>query len=338
MSALVLRLGTRSWRAQRRGVLVAILLAVFALATGFTALCFGSGWTHPGDVLAALLGGGPVEFVITQWRLPRVVAGLVFGGALGLAGAIFQSLTRNPLGSPDVIGLDAGAYTGALLAITLWGGTSAQVAGSSVGFGLLTATVIYLLSLQQGFSGLRLIVIGVACNAVLTAVSSWIILRAELEVAIAATGWSAGTLNGLDWDELRLPFLVLAALCLLVTAASHAMHQTALGDEVAQSTGVSLTGVRVLLVAVGVGLSATVTATAGPIIFIALAAPQIGRRLAGSAGVALLPAALTGAVLLPVADLVAQLLLAPVALPVGVVTAAIGGAYLIWLLVKETAS
>ncbi|MER5620023.1 iron chelate uptake ABC transporter family permease subunit [Streptosporangium sp. NPDC002544] len=335
MNAVVLRAGSRSVRIERRTILMSLVLTGVALALAFLGLSHGPSWAAPSEVFAALAGHGDSALVIREWRLPRVAAALVFGAALGLAGAIFQNLTRNPLGSPDVIGLDAGAYTGALAALTLLSGTSAQLAVSSVAGGLLTAAAIYLLSLDAGLSGLRLVVIGIAVNAILTAVNSWIVLRAELDVAIAATGWSAGSLNGVDWDEVRLPFLVIGVLALLLVTLSQAMHQAALGDELAVTSGVGLGRLRLLIVLVGVGCTATVTAVAGPIVFIALAAPQIGRRLAGEAGVPLVPAALTGAVLLLAADLIAQLLLAPVALPVGVVTTAIGGCYLIWLLLKE---
>ncbi|MER5491738.1 iron chelate uptake ABC transporter family permease subunit [Streptomyces sp. NPDC002490] len=309
-------------------------MTVLLLGLALLGLCYGASWSSPGEVLAALVGTDPSP-VILEWRLPRVVAGLVFGAALGVAGAIFQNLTRNPMGSPDVIGLDAGAYTGALVAITVLSGTSAQLAVGSVAGGLIVAAVIYLLSFEHGFSGLRLVVIGIAVNAMMTAVNSWIVLRAELEVAIAAVGWSAGSLNGVGWDDLWIPLTLIAVLLALMAARAHAMHQAALGDSIAVTTGVGLDRLRLLMVLVGVGCTATVTAVAGPIAFIALAAPQIGRRLAGAPGVPLLPAALTGAALLQGADLLAQMLLAPVALPVGVVSTAIGGCYLIWLLTKE---
>ncbi|GAA2849939.1 iron-enterobactin ABC transporter permease [Streptosporangium fragile] len=335
MSAVVLRAGSYSVRIERRTILTSAALLAVALVLAVLGLCHGASWATPAEVFSALAGHGDSALVIREWRLPRVTAALVFGAALGLAGATFQNLTRNSLGSPDVIGLDAGAYTGALFAITVLGGTAAQLAVGSVAGGLLAAAVIYLLSLNSGLSGLRLVVIGIAVNAILTAVNSWIVLRAELEVAIAVTGWSAGSLNGVDWDEVRLPFLIIGALTLLLVTLSHAMHQAALGDEIAVTSGVGLNRHRLLIVLAGVGCTATVTAVAGPIAFVALAAPQIGRRLAGSAGVALLPAALTGAVLLSAADLVAQMLLAPIALPVGVVTTVIGGCYLIWLLFKE---
>ncbi|MFB8086102.1 FecCD family ABC transporter permease [Streptomyces sp. NPDC055992] len=319
---------------ERRTAILVVVLVALMLGLGLLGLCYGASWAPPGKVFAVLTGSEH-SVVIRDWRLPRVLAGLVFGAALGVAGAIFQNLTRNPMGSPDVIGLDAGAYTGALVALTVLSGTSAQLATSSVIGGLAVAAAIYLLSLEHGFSGLRLVVIGIAINAMMTAVNSWIVLRADLEVAIAAVGWSAGSLNGVGWEDLGIPFTVIAVLLALMTTKAHAMHQASLGDPIAVTTGVGLDRLRLLMVLVGVGCTATVTAVAGPIAFIALAAPQIGRRLAGAAGIPLLPAALTGAVLLQGADLVAQMLLAPVALPVGVVSTAIGGCYLIWLLTKE---
>jgi iron complex transport system permease protein len=252
-----------------------------------------------------------------------------------LAGRELVELVAHALGSPDVIGLDAGAYTGVLIAITVFGGTAGGLAAGSLAGGLAAAAAVYALSLRSGLSGLRLIVIGIAVNAMLTAVNSWIVLRAELDVAIAATGWNAGSLNGLDWAEVRIPFLILGALAVLVAALAHTMGQAALGDDVATASGVALNRYRLLIVLAGVGCTATVTSATGPIVFVALAAPQIGRRLAGAAGTPALPAALTGALLLLAADLAAQTVVAPVQLPVGVVTTALGGTYLTWLLIME---
>ncbi|MFI0479878.1 FecCD family ABC transporter permease [Actinomadura sp. 9N215] len=338
-TALVLRRGRFSALVERRTLVFTAVMLVLLLALGFTALCYGDGWTSPARVFAALGGqrGGP-NVMIREWQLPRVLASVVFGAALGTAGAVFQNVTRNPLGSPDVIGLDAGAYTGALVAITVLSGTPARLTAGSVLGGLAAAALVYLLAMRGGVSGLRLIVIGIAVNAMLTAVNSWIVLRAELEVAIAAVGWSAGSLNGLGWEQVRIPFCVIAVLLAALVTRAPALHQAALGTEVAVGTGVRTESLQVQLVVIGVGCTATVTAAAGPIVFVALAAPQIGRRLARTSGIGLLPAALTGAVLLQSADLIAQLLLSPVSLPVGVVTTAIGGCYLIWLLSKEVRS
>ncbi|MCK1794860.1 iron chelate uptake ABC transporter family permease subunit [Streptomyces sp. XM4193] len=335
MRPLVLRAGPVSARVETRTAAVCLSLLVLALALGLVGLCRGDTWDSPATALTGLLGHGDSALVVQQWRLPRVAAALAFGAALGLAGAIFQNLTRNALGSPDIIGLDAGAYGGALFALTVLGGTAGQLAFSSVAGGLLTAAAIYLLSLKSGLSGLRLIVIGVAVNAMLMAFNSWVLMWIDLDVALVAVGWNAGSLNGLGWSDVTLPLLIIAALAALTAALSHTVHQASLGDELALASGVNLSLHRVLIVFAGVACTATVTAVAGPIVFVALAAPQIGRRLAGASGVPLLPAALTGAVLLIAADLTAQTLLAPVALPVGVVTTAIGGCYLIWLLSKD---
>ncbi|RPK87404.1 Ferric enterobactin transport system permease protein FepG [Streptomyces sp. ADI98-12] len=329
------RLGSFSAAVERRTAVAVAALTVLAAVLAFVGLCRGDSWDPPGEVFAALAGHGDVAFVVQEWRLPRVTAALAFGAALGAAGSVFQNLTRNPLGSPDVTGLDAGAYTGALVALTVLSGTSVQLAVGSVAGGLAAAAVVYLLSLGSGLGGLRLVVIGIAVNAMLTALNSWIVLRTELEVAMAAVGWSAGSLNGIGWGDLRLPLALLALLAVLLAALARPMHQVAVGDDLAVTSGVRLSGYRPLVVLAGVGCTATVTAVAGPIVFIALAAPQIGRRLAGAAGVPLLPAALTGAVLLLVADLTAQTVLAPVALPVGAVTTVVGGGYLLWLLLRE---
>lgn len=338
MSALVLRAGRVSAQIERRTAVASLALAGAALALAFVALCRGDSWDPPGEVLAGLAGYGDAALIVQEWRLPRVVAALVFGSALGAAGAIFQNVTRNALGSPDVIGLDAGAYTGVLIAITMFGGTAVGLAAGSLAGGLAAAAAVYVLSLRSGLSGLRLVVIGIAVNGMLTAVNSWIVLRTQLEMAIAATAWSAGSLNGLDWDEVRLPFLIVAALVLGLAALSRTMGQAALGDEVAATSGVALNRYRLLIILAGVGLTATVTSATGPVVFVALAAPQIGRRVAGAAGTPALPAALTGALLLLAADLAAQTVLAPVQLPVGVVTTVIGGSYLSWLLIMEMRS
>ncbi|MFB9926632.1 FecCD family ABC transporter permease [Amycolatopsis halotolerans] len=336
MTAFVFRRGRVSLRVERRTVILVAVLGVVLAGLALLGLCYGAAWASPARVFAALggSGGGP-GVVIREWRLPRVAAGLVFGAALGLAGAIFQNVTRNPLGSPDVIGLDSGAYTGALIAMTVLSGSPAQLTFASVLGGLVTAAAVYLLSMGGSRSGLRLIVIGIAINAMLTALNSWIVLRADLEVAIAAVGWSAGSLNGIGWSDVAVPFGVLAVLFAVLLTRAPALHQAALGTELAVTTGVRHEPLRLQLVVIGVACTATVTAVAGPIAFVALAAPQIGRRLARAPGIPLLPAALTGAVLLAGADLAAQMLLAPVSLPVGVVSTAIGGCYLIWLLTKE---
>lgn len=320
---------------RRRLIWSCFLIALAGLVVGFATLAHGPTWSSPTETLAGIFGAGDKGFVISQWRLPQVLAALVFGASLGLSGAVFQNLSRNPLGSPDIIGLEAGAFTGALAVLAFFAGTATQLAFGALASGLVTAIVIYVLSRKQGFSGLRLVVIGIAVNAMVTATNQWLVLRADLDVAIAATAWSVGSLNGTDWADVQLPFALIALMMVGLAATARTMHQAALGDDVAITTGVRLGHHQVLLVLLGVGCSATVIAAAGPITFVALSAPQIGRRITGSAGVPLLPAALTGALVLVSSELLAQTLTRPTPLPVGVVTTAVGGAYLVWLLVRE---
>ncbi|MCP3803046.1 iron chelate uptake ABC transporter family permease subunit [Allokutzneria sp. A3M-2-11 16] len=327
---MVLRRGSFSIRFRRRTAHASVVLLVIAGALGVLGLCQGAVWLSPAELFS-----GRASVVVLEWRLPRVVAALVFGAALALAGAVIQNLTRNPLGSPDVLGIEAGSYTGALLVITGAGVAPGLLTGAAMLGGVLSAAVVYVLSVRSGLDRTRLVVIGIAVNAMLVAVDAWIVLRAELEVAMAATGWSAGSLNGIDWDDLQVPLVVVGALMVLFVALSGELNQSTVGDEMAIATGVQLGRLRLVTVLAAVACSATVTAVTGPIVFIALAAPQIGRRLFATPGVGLLPAALTGGVLLLAADIVARVLLAPVALPVGVVTTAIGGCYLLWLLLKE---
>ncbi len=311
------------------------VLVVLLLGFAAAGLCRGDTWSNPLDVADALAGHGDLSVVVQEWRLPRVVAACLFGALLGCAGAVFQNLTRNELGSPDVIGLDVGAYTGALTVMVVIEGSTASTAAGSVAGGLLTAGAVLALSTRSGFGGHRLIVIGIAVNAMLTAVNSWIILRADLDIAIAAEMWNVGSLNGVDWADLDVAFVAAVVLAVLLVLNARATHQAALGDAIAVTSGVRLTRHRLLAVVAGAGCTATVTAITGPIAFVALAAPHLGRAVTRSPGIHFVPAALTGAVLLLSADLVAQTLLAPTTLPVGVVTTAIGGAYLLLLLLKE---
>lgn len=223
-----------------------------------------------------------------------------------MSGAIFQSLTRNPLGSPDIIGFAAGSYSGALVVILLLSGGYYETAAGALVGGIVTALTVYLLAWRRGVKGFRLIIVGIGVSAMLGAFNAWMIRQADLKVALGAAVWGAGSLNGLGVDQL-MPVMVV--LCLIVPPTlflARPMRQLEMGDDAAMASGVNANRVRLCLMVLGVALTATVTAAAGPIAFIALAAPQIARRLTRSAGVALLPSALMGSLLLAVADWVAQ--------------------------------
>lgn len=333
----VLRLAGASLRVDGRTLVVCVLLVLVALAAGLLALSLGDLPLALDEVLRALVSDADrsAHLIVTQWRAPRVVASLVLGAGLGVSGAVFQSVTRNPLGSPDVIGFTTGAYTGALVVILVTGGGFAATAGGALIGGIGTAVVVYLLAYRRGMQGFRLIVVGIAVSAMLASVNSYLITRANLGDAMSAAVWGAGSLNGMAWDRVGPACLTYAALLLPTSWLARRMAILELGDDAASALGVRTDPTRLGLVVVGVAWAAVATAVAGPIAFVALAAPQLARRLTGSAGVRMAPAACMGAVLLSVSDLVAQHALGDVVLPVGVVTVCLGGAYLVWLVIRE---
>ncbi|MGB4778957.1 FecCD family ABC transporter permease [Microbacterium sp.] len=333
---IVVRRARFGVRIDLRTLIVCVSLAVAVMAVAVVALTSGSYQLGILQVISALAGreSGIVHEIVVEWRLPRVVATVVFGAALGVSGAMFQSLTRNALASPDVIGFSSGSYTGALIVIILVGGSYIQVAAGALLGGVATAVLVYVLAWRRGVQGFRLVVVGIGVSAMLASLNTWMLLKAKLEVAMAAAAWGAGSLNGVSWDQVAIGSAFIAVLLVGAGLLSRPMRQLELGDDTAAAQGVSVAITRLGLIVVGVALTATVTAASGPIVFIALSAPQIARRLARTAGITLAPAAFAGALLLGVADLIAQRI-APTPLPVGVITVMIGGGYLGWLLFIE---
>ncbi|GIM89037.1 FecCD family ABC transporter permease [Paractinoplanes toevensis] len=312
-------------------------LVLAALATAVLALGTGEVDIPPAAVLRALAGSGSGadHLVVVEWRLPRVLLALILGAALGLAGAIFQALTRNPLGSPDVIGFNTGSFTGVLVATATVGtGYYVTVAGALAG-GLLTAAAVYLFAYRRGVQGFRLIIVGIAVGAVLTSVNEWFIMRADLTVALAASIWGQGTLNNAAWRGVGPAAIVLGVLAVVLLAMGPRLSLLEMGEDAAAALGVRVERARLAYLVIGVALTAAVAAAAGPISFVSLAAPQLARRLTGTPGVALVPAAAMGALLLIVSDWLALHAFAPTQLPVGVLTVAVGGVYFVGLLLRQ---
>ncbi|MGW9193860.1 FecCD family ABC transporter permease [Micromonospora chersina] len=327
---LSLRLRPRTLAVGLAGALLALALAVLAVGAGDYPIA-------PADVLRVLAGGGsPAErFIVTELRLPRLVTALAVGAALGLAGAVFQSLTRNPLGSPDVLGVTSGAATGALVVVVLGGG-SAALAGAAASGGLATGLLLYALAGRHGVGGHRLVLVGVGVTAILTGVNGWLLTRAPLMDAARAALWLTGSLDGRGWAN-ALP--VLGALAVLLPAVllvrAPALRLLEMGDDSAAGLGVPVRRVRVAALGAAVLLVSVAAAAAGPVSFLALTAPHLARRLTRAPGPNLLPSAVVGAALLLAADQLAQHAVAGRQLPVGVVTGVLGGGYLAWLLTGE---
>jgi iron complex transport system permease protein len=333
---LVLRRWRVAVRLEWRSVVVCTVLALAVVCLAVFALMTGSYQLSPGQVVSALTGGetGLVHDIVVEWRLPRVAAALVFGAALGVSGAVFQSILRNPLADPYIIGFSQGSYTGALVVILVVNGTYMQLVGGALLGGMATAVAVYVLAYRRGVQGFRLIIVGIGVSAMLGSLNTWLLLKADLEDAMAAAAWGAGSLNGVSWDQVIIGGACIAVLLLLAGMLSRPMRQLELGDDAAASQGVRASPARLGLIVVGVALTATVTAASGPIAFISLVTPQIARRLARTAGISLAPAALVGALLCLAADYIAQHI-APTPLPVGITTVMLGGGYLGWLLFTE---
>ncbi|TQJ87119.1 FecCD family ABC transporter permease [Streptomyces sp. SLBN-31] len=329
--------GGLSLRLDVRAVTVVVLLLLAALAASVVLIGTGDFPIPAGDVVRTLLGGGNAgqEFIVNELRLPRVLVGLLVGASLGLGGALFQAVTRNPLGSPDVLGLGQGATAGALVMIVLFSGSAAQVTLGALVGGLATGLAIYLLAWKRGVHGYRLVLVGIGVSAIVTAVNGYLLTVSDIVDAARALVWMTGSLNGRDWEQVWPLLGVCAVLVPLVLAGGRGLRMMEMGDDVAGALGVRVERVRALLMVAAVLLVATATAAAGPVGFVSLTAPQLARRLTCSPGPNLLPSLCMGAALLVTADWASQRAFGADQLPVGVVTGVLGGAYLLWLLVAE---
>lgn len=296
-----------------------------------------------GDVVRTLLGAGdPADrFVILGLRAPRAATAIVVGFALGAAGAITQSVARNPLASPDILGVTAGATAAAVAAIVLAGtGTvsgllvTAGLPVVAVVGGLVATSLVCLLAWRGGIEGYRLVLVGLGVNAGASAITSWMLVRAELPDLNAALIWMTGSLNRASFEVVG-PVAAVVAVTVVVSALSTRWLAILRFDSrVIVGLGVRRAAAQLLQIALAVVLAAAATAAAGPVPFVAFVAPQIAWRALAAQGPPPLGAGLVGACVVLAADLGARSL--PVDLPVGVVTSAIGAPFLLWLLVRES--
>ncbi|MFD8807808.1 FecCD family ABC transporter permease [Streptomyces sp. NPDC059597] len=329
--------GGLSVRVDPRGLLVVLLLIVAVLVAGVALIGTGDAKIPAADVLRTLAGNGTAyqDFIVNELRLPRLLVALLVGASLGLGGALFQSISRNPLGSPDVLGLSQGSTAGALVMIVLFSGSATAVTVGALVGGLVTGVAIYLLAWKQGVHGYRLVLVGIGVSAILTAVNGYLITKADIVDAARAVVWMTGSLDGRDWSQVWPLLAMCAVLVPLVLANGRGLRMTEMGDDVSYALGVRVQRVRLVLMVSAVLLTAGATAAAGPVGFVALTAPQLARRLTRSPGPNLVPSLFMGAALLVTADWASQRVFGADQLPVGVVTGVLGGAYLLWLLVTE---
>ncbi|WP_246657738.1 FecCD family ABC transporter permease [Arthrobacter yangruifuii] len=273
-------------------------------------------------------------YILMESKLPRAVVGTLIGLGFGIAGAVFQTLLRNPLASPDIIGISYGASASAVCAIVLFGAAGTAVSAAALTGALLVALAIYLLSRRGGVAGYRLVLVGIGFAAVLQALVNFLLTRTDIRTASEALVWLNGSLNNSSWDRAA----VLAGFLLVLLPAAAVLARTLrgleLGDDAAAGLGIRVERARLGLIVVAVGLAAAATAAAGPVAFIAFLSGPIARRLMhGQAS--LLAAGLVGSCIVLAADFVGANLVPGVTLPVGVVTGALGAPFLLWLLVTS---
>jgi iron complex transport system permease protein len=338
------RVGRLSWVLQPRVAAVVViglaaLLLVMAVNIGRGDFPLGVG-----DVLRVLLGGGQriQRFIVLELRLPRSLTGALVGAALGLSGAITQSIARNPLASPDMLGVTYGAGAGAV-AMVLLGGSAGGISGgvALVGLpiaglvgGLLTATAVYLLAWRRGVDTYRLLLVGVGISAVMSSLSSWLLTVGDVNDTGRAMVWLTGSLNGCGWEQVEPVGLALLALVPATLLGSRVLGALQLGDDTARGLGVRIETSRAALLLIAMVLAAVATAAAGPVAFVALATPQIALRLCRTPRPPLAASAVLGAVLTVAADLLGRTAFG-IELPVGVITAALGAPFLMYLLLRR---
>lgn len=289
--------------------------------------------------------GDDIErLAILEWRMPRALTAVTVGFALGLAGALTQSITGNPLASPDILGITAGAAAAAVTVLTFGGvGAFAAIAGHIATFGLpfaalagglITGAVVWVLSSRGSFDAYRLVLFGIVITALLNAYITFLMTRAELRVASTAQHWLAGSLNSTSWDR-ALPVAVIVLLCLLPLAwLAFTLSAYVLGIDLASALGQHVGRTQFIVLITAVVLASIAVAATGPIGFVAFVAPQLAVRITRLSTPPLLASALTGSILLLGSDIIVRSQI-PVDLPVGIVTSAFGGVFLLYLLISN---
>jgi iron complex transport system permease protein len=311
-------------------VLLSLVIGVFALT-----LMLGQSFTPPGDVIRVLLGQDVpgAGFTVGQLRLPRVVLAILAGLSFGLGGVAFQIMLRNPLASPDIIGISSGASAAAVFAIVVLSLKGPVVSVMAVVSGLGVSVLVYGLSFRNGVAGTRLILVGIGVSAMLESVVAYILSQAPAYTLQEAMRWLTGSVNGAQLDQSFSLLLALVVFGGPLLSRSRDLEALRLGDDMAAALGVRVSATRIIVIVSTVGMIACATAVTGPIAFVAFLSGPIAARLIGNRGSLLIPSALVGALLVVAGDYVGQFLLTS-RYPVGVVTGALGAPYLIYLIIR----
>nr|WP_314265357.1 iron chelate uptake ABC transporter family permease subunit [uncultured Moellerella sp.] len=335
----VFRVGRYSWVVSPRNISVLLMLFLIIIAVSIISITIGKFAINFSDIIQAFFeqqSGSISEKIILDIRVPRLLTALAVGASLGISGAIFQSVSRNVLGSPDIIGFTTGAATGALLQIIVFNGGVIDIAISAILGGVFTAAAVYFLSLNSGsMTGYRMILIGIGVGSILSAFNGLLLVKGNIDNAMVANLWLAGSLNARTWQHVYPTYIGLIIIIPILLIQAKKLTLMEMGDDMARQLGVNIERTRLIMVFSAVILAALATGAAGPIAFVALAAPQLVSRMTHSRQLPIIGSALMGALLLILADVLTQVLPLKTIMPVGLMTGIIGGLYLVWLLTRS---
>ncbi|MFC7376384.1 MULTISPECIES: FecCD family ABC transporter permease [unclassified Brachybacterium] len=322
-------------RRRTRAAVTVIVLATAILLVFCLSLMVGRTFYTPAEVLAVIAGQEVpgASFTVGRLRLPRAVLAVLAGACFGLGGVTFQTMLRNPLASPDIIGISSGASAAAAFGIVVLGLSGPAVSLLAILAGLGVAVLIYLLAARGGMAGMRLILVGIGVAAMLQSLTDWVLTGAGQWDLQEALRWLTGSLNNTSWQQTVPVLVALAVLAPVLLSRTGDLRATQLGDDAAQALGVRVGRTRLIVVVAAVGLISFATAACGPIAFVAFLSGPIAARLVGPGSSPLVPAALVGALLVLVADLLGQYATGT-RYPVGVVTGVLGAPYLIFLIIR----
>ncbi|MFH5186925.1 FecCD family ABC transporter permease [Paenibacillus sp. TAB 01] len=338
-SYIPFRIPRRNWSflVHKKTVVISLILFLVCLAAAIVSTGLGDMYISPLEVIRSLFGRGAEEhmMVVQKLRVPRILVALLVGGSLAASGAILQGMIRNPLASPDMIGVTGGASVAAVTFLTFWTGQAsirwlpvAAMAGAVV-----VSSILYILAWKKGVTPIRLILIGIGMSALTSAATTMMILFSPKNDAGQAYLWLTGSVYASNWENVLaiLPWsLVLIPLAFVM--ARH-INIGQLGDDIAASAGSAVEANRLLLLLISVALAGAAVSVAGGIGFIGLIAPHMARKLVGSSFGSVLPVSvLLGAVIVLLADLAGRTLFLPLDVPVGVFTSAVGAPFFIYLL------
>ena len=311
---------------------IALLVLVLSLTTGTATVPFA-------DAMRAAVGietGSLADFIVGQVRAPRVFTAALVGALLAASGAVLQSVARNQLASPDLIGISSGAASGAVIFIWVTGVTSSlAIAPSAVAGALVMSALIVWLGGRGRIDPMRLIIAGIGLGFVATSTTTYLLTRIPERLVPHAYAWTVGSTNARTWQHVAVGAVAVAVILPAVLALTRGIRALELGDDLAAGLGVRVTRVRLLAVVVAACAAGMAAALVGPLAFIALVAPAVARRLVRSGTYSIAPAVLVGVVLTLLADYAAREMFSPTQLPIGLFTALVGGPYLVFLLVRS---